>query len=43
MELPVIQLSTPELFNTGWESIAKIMQVNKPITPTKVVRPHSAG
>ncbi|CAF1541260.1 unnamed protein product [Adineta ricciae] len=47
LEMPsLVQLSTPEFFNTDWEPVSiPIPAVAKetPITPTNLVRPHSAG
>ncbi|CAF0830696.1 unnamed protein product [Adineta ricciae] len=43
---PLVQLSTPEFFNTDWEPVSNPIPVvakETSITPTNLVRPHSAG
>lgn len=43
---PVVQLSAPELFKTDWEPFVEALSavpMNKPITPAKIIRPHSAS
>lgn len=48
LQRSIIQLSAPDLLNADWEPHLTLPQpeqhpTNKPITPTKIVRPHSAG
>ncbi|CAF2479621.1 unnamed protein product [Rotaria sp. Silwood2] len=50
LESSIVQLSTPELFNTDWEPISNLKQpelipsipTDKSIKPKNVIRPHSA-
>lgn len=50
LESSLIQLSNPELFNGDWEPLTQLaklerlssLTMDKPISPKKVVRPHSA-
>ncbi len=42
----IVQLSTPELFNTDWEppvEIVSSMPTKKSIASTNIIRPHSAS
>lgn len=44
--LPVIQLSAPDLFKVDLEPFVEAVSAvptNKPITPVKIIRPHSAS
>lgn len=43
---PVVQLSAPELSKVDWEPFVEALSAvttKKPLTPVKIIRPHSAS